>query len=427
MVKVYTFVLLSFIIPIFYFFMVYDNSYKIFSQGYSLIMVEKNSAGNSFYHILKDTLFINIIQILWLIGIFFYLFYAFYRFFKLKRELKYHSFSIYGITEWQQTLNEICEKENIKKISLLATTYFSQPCTTGIFQNTILIPAVMLNQCNIEEIRMILQHEVQHNKRKDVPLKTIIELLNCINWFNPLFYMIKNELYHWTELACDEEMLFHCSQEQKKAYASVLLHFSKEESISKNLWDIAGFGENGVKLLNRRVKAIMEKKNNKVIYKVLTMGFLTFAVASGTKVAKAADTTLVNLFSKQAEIVYEDEITILDDKELEEFQDYYFSDHYINFDDTELLQKIENGETIQFSFTPEQNVIYKLISPDDTIEILQNSTNTAIEPKHLHTWKNKNVSEHKKYSDGSCKTTIYAAKYCADCGSIVKGDRKSVV
>ena len=74
--------------------MVYDNSYKIFSQGYSLIMVEKNSAGNSFYHILKDTLFINIIQILWLIGIFFYLFYAFYRFFKLKRELKYHSFSI---------------------------------------------------------------------------------------------------------------------------------------------------------------------------------------------------------------------------------------------------------------------------------------------------------------------------------------------
>ena len=33
--------------------------------------------------------------------------------------------------------HEICEKENIKKISLLATTYFSQPCTTGIFQNTI--------------------------------------------------------------------------------------------------------------------------------------------------------------------------------------------------------------------------------------------------------------------------------------------------
>ena len=27
-----------------------------------------------------------------------------------------------------------------------------------------------------------------------------------------------------------------------------------------------------------------------------------------------------------------------------------------------------------------------------------------------------------QYSDGSCKTTIYAAKYCADCGSIVKGD-----
>ena len=66
------------------------------------------------------------------------------------------------------------------------------------------------------------------------------------------------------------------------------------------------------------------------------MGFLVFAVASGTKVAKAADTTLNNLFSTRTEIVYKDEIKILDDDEL---QEYYFSDHYIDFDDTELIQK----------------------------------------------------------------------------------------
>ena len=52
----------------------------------------------------------------------------------------------------------------------------------------------MLNQCNTEEIRMVLQDEVQHNKRKDVLLKTIFEILNCINWFNPLFYIIKKRI-----------------------------------------------------------------------------------------------------------------------------------------------------------------------------------------------------------------------------------------
>ena len=163
----------------------------------------------------------------------------------------------------------------------------------------------------------------------------------------------------------------------------------------------------------------MKKKNNKMIYQVLTMGFLAFAIASGTKVAKAADTTVNCLFSKQTEIVYKDEIRILDDEEL---QEYYFSDHYIDFDDTELMQKIENGEAEQFSFVPEQNVTYKLISPDDTIEILQNNTNIEIEPQHVHTWKSKNITEHKRYSDGSCKTTVYAAKYCTECGSTVKGD-----
>ena len=277
----------------------------------------------------------------------------------------------------------------------------------------------MLNQCNTEEIRMVLQHEVQHNKRKDVLLKTIFEILNCINWFNPLFYIIKNELYSLTELACDEETLCNCSLQQRKAYANVLLQFSREERTAKSIWNIAGFGENKEKLLNRRVKAIMKKKNNKMIYQVLTMGFLAFAIASGTKVAKAADTTVNCLFSKQTEIVYKDEISILDDEEL---QEYYFSDHYIDFDDTELMQKIENGEAEQFSFVPEQNVTYKLISPDDTIEILQNNTNIEIEPQHVHTWKSKNITEHKRYSDGSCKTTVYAAKYCTECGSTVKGD-----
>lgn len=418
-VKVYTIVLLSFIIPIFYLCEIYDNTYEIFSQGYALIMVEKSSIEEIFYHIIKNKLFINVLQILWLIGIFFYFFCVCYRFLKLKKDLKYHSFSIYGVTKWNQILNEICEKENIKKISLFATTYLSQPCTTGIFQNTIFIPAVMLNQCNTEEIRMVLQHEVQHNKRKDVLLKTIFEILNCINWFNPLFYIIKNELYNWTELACDEETLCNCFLQQRKAYANVLLQFSREERTAKSIWNIAGFGENKEKLLNRRVKAIMKKKNNKMIYQVLTMGFLAFAIASGTKVAKAADTTVNCLFSKQTEIAYEDEIRILDDEEL---QEYYFSDHYIDFDDTELMQKIENGEAEQFSFVPEQNVTYKLISPDDTIEILQNNTNIEIEPQHVHTWKSKNITEHKRYSDGSCKTTVYAAKYCTECGSTVKGD-----
>ena len=118
-VKVYTIVLLSFIIPIFYLCEIYDNTYEIFSQGYALIMVEKSSIEEIFYHIIKNKLFINVLQILLLIGIFFYFFCVCYRFLKLKKDLKYHSFSIYGVTKWNQILNEICEKKISKKFLCL--------------------------------------------------------------------------------------------------------------------------------------------------------------------------------------------------------------------------------------------------------------------------------------------------------------------
>ena len=76
--KVYTILVISFIIPIFYLWGVYDNSYEVFSQGNGLIMIEKNSLEESFYYIMKNKLFINVVPIFWLTGMFFYLFYASY-------------------------------------------------------------------------------------------------------------------------------------------------------------------------------------------------------------------------------------------------------------------------------------------------------------------------------------------------------------
>ena len=95
------------------------------------------------------------------------------------------------MTEWQKILNEICEKENIKENFFTCNNIYFSALYNRCFQNTIFIPAVILNQCSTEEIRMILRYEVRHNKRKDVSLKTFIQILNCINWFNPLFYIIK--------------------------------------------------------------------------------------------------------------------------------------------------------------------------------------------------------------------------------------------
>ena len=416
-VKLYFWILLSFVLPFFYILEVYDGSNILFVQGNGMIDIERNSMADTFFTIMKHTLVIDMLQGLWLIGMFLYLYCIFKRFMKLKSVLKRNRFSIEN-TIWQETLCRICQKENRKTIVLFAATKLPQPCIMGIRKHTIYIPAILLNQCTEKEIELILYHEVTHSKRKDMLLKIVIHTLNCINWFNPLFYYIKNSLYEWTELACDEEMTTAFSTEQKREYVNTILHLFAEDMIQNSQWNVSSFGESEADKLNRRVKAVMEKKSNyKWGYKLLAIGCLAVAFGTGTKVEKAADTTVNDLFSKQTEIAYIGEYTFYKEGELDLLDSY---NDYMEFDDIQLQNDIENGTANQFLFTTEENVTYRLITPEEVIDITKNDTNVS--PKHVHTYKDGNVSKHTKYSDGSCKTTIYAAKYCTGCDYVIKGD-----
>ena len=55
-------------------------------------------------------------------------------------------------------------------------------------------PEFSLHFVTDDEIRLILLHEITHAGRNDVFLKIFMEVMNGLNWFNPLFYMVKKSV-----------------------------------------------------------------------------------------------------------------------------------------------------------------------------------------------------------------------------------------
>ena len=342
-----------------------------------MVVTGKNEMQNKFYDIIRQTNISNQIVNVWLIGMILYFAYEMlYYIYTIKTMKRGISLSE---TIWQRVLNEVQKELNInKKISLYGKISIAQPCTIGILKHYILIPSLLVNQLNETEMKAILRHECMHMKRNDVPLKAAMQVLSCLNWFNPLFSILRNSLYDWIEVGCDEELTEKFTKEEKKTYIKVLLKLMEEKQKMKGFKFAAGFGERK-NTLNRRIKYIMynnNKRNN--LGKVVVTAFLLFTVPVSSVAAKDADIMLNGAFSENVETVT------------------------INNVGTEKDEKFKD-------------TTIKMIDIDDENTRVVEKDEEVVEPKHLHKKEITEVRIHKKNSDGSCTVTFYEAEYCAGC------------
>ena len=83
-----------------------------------------------------------------------------------------------------------------------------------------MIPAYMIAFFDEEEIGFILEHEFYHVKHRDLLRKLLVLFLNCLNWFNPLYYLLMKNLSEWTEAACDEDVTKNIQRGKNENIAS---------------------------------------------------------------------------------------------------------------------------------------------------------------------------------------------------------------
>lgn len=78
---------------------------------------------------------------------------------------------------------------------------------------------------NSEVGKQVLKHEMVHIEQKHTYDKLFMELILCVCWFNPFYYLIKKEMHLIHEYLADKKAV---NQSDTKAFAQMLLasHFS---------------------------------------------------------------------------------------------------------------------------------------------------------------------------------------------------------
>ncbi len=127
------------------------------------------------------------------------------------------------LIEHNNTINTLLHEMQMGHILVFSNDEIASPLVCGLLTPCIYLPTRMDFQ-NTELLRHIFTHETMHIKRKDNWIKAVMLLALCLNWYNPLVWMMSKCLSADLEAACDEAVLrLYPDEDQRKSYAFSLL------------------------------------------------------------------------------------------------------------------------------------------------------------------------------------------------------------
>ena len=141
----------------------------------------------------------------------------------------------------------------------------NSPVVFGFFEPVILLPFALCNQLSVEEIKLILLHELAHIIRNDFLFNYVQNIANIILWFNPFNHLLSKSLSLQREIACDE-LVLQSQQATPLLYTKVLYQLSLLNKNSYNELRLAAVQDQG-ELLTRIHKINKVVKGNTFSYK----------------------------------------------------------------------------------------------------------------------------------------------------------------
>ena len=136
--------------------------------------------------------------------------------------------------EWQLDAIKLAAELGIRRsVELRQGPVQGSPQMVGIGRPVVIISRTDLTS---QERRIVLYHELSHYKHRDLWWQIAMELMICLNWFNPLCYGIRKKLTLWCETACDA---WACRQRGErftiKEYGQTVLSFCHQRHGSRHL------------------------------------------------------------------------------------------------------------------------------------------------------------------------------------------------
>lgn len=227
----------------------------------------------------------------------------------------------------------IQDDATIKSCSCIKT-----PMLIGLLHPVVLLPQIHLS---LDELPLILKHELVHYKRKDLCYKLLLILALSIHWFNPLVHFLVKWTLNLCEISCDEEVLQDRDTKQRMQYGESILGIirsghSYHTTLSTNFYS----GKNEMK---KRINAIMdmEKKHFSptlfaIVILLTSVAITAFALAPAKASSASSQTGIqndanqkvtshsyqVNDRSKDLNSITEHTFTTKDEPNLEPDKDY---------------------------------------------------------------------------------------------------------
>lgn len=174
---------------------------------------------------------------------------------------------------------------------LKITQHVNVPATFGFFKPVILLPVSIINRVPIEQIEMILLHELCHIKRHDFVHNLLQLLTDTLFFFHPAIKWMNKDIRHIREQCCDQMVLKKHSD--PLLYAHALTNVAEINQDEKVLAQIQ-IGLKDGHLIDRIRAVLVTGKKSQSITLLLPLILLVFILYSIVVLENGSDETEMN-------------------------------------------------------------------------------------------------------------------------------------
>lgn len=179
----------------------------------------------------------------------------------LKCKKLYKIIGLLNFTEDKNILNtlEVAKKKvGVKKdIKIIVNKSIRTPAIIGYFKPIIVLPLVELNHT---QIVTILSHELIHYKYKHIFIKILTEFICAVKWINPIFIILKKEIFNILEFFTDRKLIAVFNHEEKRQYLQGIIKIVENYGNKNNKlgFSIGLDEENNERVMLQRFKMVLE-------------------------------------------------------------------------------------------------------------------------------------------------------------------------
>ncbi|HEX9501935.1 MAG TPA: M56 family metallopeptidase [Thermoanaerobaculia bacterium] len=107
--------------------------------------------------------------------------------------------------QWIQSLNRMCDSLRLRRsIALLESAAVEVPTVIGWLRPAVLLPVASLSGLSIQQIEMVLAHELAHIRRHDFIVNLLQSVIETLLFYHPAVWWISGRIRTEREHCCDD-------------------------------------------------------------------------------------------------------------------------------------------------------------------------------------------------------------------------------